>query len=284
MNKLFKSFALISIVLLLPLSSMAEDRIRFNFKFGGASGDPSLGAKTLKAKSYAGGSPDLSAAGVADGTLVSSASAEDEKDTQTVGGITIHYVMEMGLVIGLHQHTNTFKTIATQKSAWGTTSTLDAVDAVAAGTKAAVLAGLGNVSDSGTKLGDRESSGYVRFLDIGYLYDMDGFTLAGGVGLPLLGSSSETKVVYTTAGQALNGSVASETIEPDKGKGSALTYFLDFGYTFGSFEATLGYRNVSTKTIATVSKTKGLGKILDDDEFSSEGSHTIYSLGFGYLF
>ena len=113
---------------------------------------------------------------------------------------------------------------------------------------------------------------------------MDGFTLAGGVGLPLLGSSSETKVVYTTAGQALNGSVASETIEPDKGKGSALTYFLDFGYTFGSFEATLGYRNVSTKTIATVSKTKGLGKILDDDEFSSEGKHTIYSLGFGYLF
>ena len=47
MNKLFKSFMLISIVLLLPLSSMAEDRVRFSYRLGGSVSDPALGTKSV---------------------------------------------------------------------------------------------------------------------------------------------------------------------------------------------------------------------------------------------
>ena len=47
MNKLFKSFMLFSIVLLLPLSTMAEDRVRFSYRLGGSMSDPALGTKTV---------------------------------------------------------------------------------------------------------------------------------------------------------------------------------------------------------------------------------------------
>ena len=56
MNKLFKSFMLISIVLLLPLSSIAEDRIRFNYRISGNLSNPELGSKTVGSTYYQTGS------------------------------------------------------------------------------------------------------------------------------------------------------------------------------------------------------------------------------------
>ena len=272
-----------------PISILADswympDRVRLNLKISGSSGDPALGTKTLKSKSYAGTSIDGSQYGISDGTVIASASAKDEKDTQTVGGLTLHYVMKMGMVVGIHRHTNKFDTIATQKSDWsGTTISGDLSGGLFGAGVANTLNG--GVSSNGTLLGNRSSSGYVNFLDLGYFHDFDGISVSGGIGLPLLGAGSETKIAYTAAGQTLNGAVANENIEPDKGSiGDALTFFVDGGYAFGSYEATFGFRKVTTKSVATVSKTKGLGKILDDTKFTSDGDHNIFSIGFGYIF
>ena len=38
---------MISIVLILPLSSMAEDRVRFSYRLGGSVSDPALGTKSV---------------------------------------------------------------------------------------------------------------------------------------------------------------------------------------------------------------------------------------------
>ena len=141
---------------------------------------------------------------------------------------------------------------------------------------------------SGTKLGDRTADGFVNFLDLGYFYDLSdivgGMSISGGIGLPLLGNGGSTKVAYTAAGYVLNGEVLNEEITADEGEGSAFTYFVDFGYTFGSYEALLGLRTISTESKATVDQTKGLGKILGESTFTSSGSSTSYSLGFGYVF
>ena len=72
-----------------------------------------------------------------------------------------------------------------------------------------------------------------------------GMSISGGIGLPLLGSSGETKIVYGATGQALNGDVVEETVEPDSG--SASSFFVDLGYAFGSHEGLFGLRNVSSK-------------------------------------
>ena len=121
---------------------------------------------------------------------------------------------------------------------------------------------------------------------MGYFYDLSdivgGMSISGGIGLPLLGSSGKTTVAYTAAGYTLNGGVLSEEIEPSEGSASA--FFVDFGYTFGSYEALLGLRTISSESKATVDETKGLGKILGERTFTSSGESTSYSLGFGYVF
>ena len=117
---------------------------------------------------------------------------------------------------------------------------------------------------------------------MGYFYDLGGMSISGGIGLPLLGSGGSTTVAYTAAGYVLKGGVLNEEIEPSEG--SAIAYFVDFGYTFGSYEALFGLRTISSESKATVDETKGLGKILSDSTFTSSGSSTSYSLGFGYVF
>lgn len=260
------SAALLGVLLSAP--AHAESRIRLSTAVGVSSEDPSLGEQTLKYNQS--------------GTLLATASAEDKKDTQTVGGNTLQYITEGGWILGVHQHTNSFTTIATQTGSWASTSALDALDAVTAGTKATVLGTLGGISSNGTVLGNRESKGYVNFLDVGYLFGGDTFSLSAGLGLPLLGSSSETNITYTVAGASLNGGLLTEQVESE-GK-SALSYFLDLGYRLGGFELLLGYRSVETKSEATVDRTQGLGKILDSDQFESTGKHTLTTVGVGFVF
>ena len=66
--------------------------------------------------------------------------------------------------------------------------------------------------------------------------------------------------------------------------GSAMSYFVDFGYAFGIHEALFSLRNVKPESSATVSSTKGIGKVTGEDKFSSSGSSMNFSLGYGYIF
>jgi len=109
-----------------------------------------------------------------------------------------------------------------------------------------------------------------------------GMNISGGVGLPVLGSSGTIDIVYGSTGHALNGGLYTESLTADGG--SAMSYFIDFGYAFGIHEALFGLRNVTTAGSATVSTTKGLGKILGKDKFESSGSSMNFSLGYGYIF
>ena len=283
MKKSVKLLVVLFVIFLMPIAAYSEmwspDRFRLNLRVAGSMNDSSIGAKTLKYKC-----PDAGGLcttyGLSDGTILATAAAEDKQTSKAVMGMTLQYIMEMGMIIGVHQHKTDFVTLATQTGAWtastagGTTTAVGAVYAAA----------LGAAYPSGTELGTRTSNGYVNFLDLGYFYDLGGMSISGGIGLPLLGNGGSTKVAYTVAGYVLNGGVLNEEITADEGEGSAFTYFVDFGYTFGSYEVLLGLRTISTESKATVDQTKGLGKILGETTFTSSGSSTSYSLGFGYVF
>ena len=285
MKKSVKFLTVLFVVFLMPLAAYAEmwspDRFRLNLRVAGSMNDSSVGAKTLKYKCPdAGGS--CTTYSISDGTILANAAALDKQTSKEVGGITLQYIMEMGMIVGIHQHTTKYDTLATQTGAWTASTAGGATSAVGA-----VYAGaLGTAYPSGTKLADRTSEGYVIFLDLGYFYDLSdivgGMNISGGIGLPLLGNGGSTKVAYTAAGYALNGGVLNEDITADDG--SAMSFFVDYGYTFGSYEALLGLRTISTESKATVDETKGLGKILGETTFTSSGSSTSYSLGFGYVF
>ena len=109
-----------------------------------------------------------------------------------------------------------------------------------------------------------------------------GMSISGGIGLPVLGSSASVDIVYGNTGQYLNGSVPSESITDFEG--SASSFFVDFGYAFGSHEGLFGLRNVKTAGSATVSTTKGIGKVTGKDKFESSGSSMSFFLGYGYIF
>ena len=265
----------------MPLAAYSEmwspNRFRLNLRVAGSMNDSSVGAKTLKYKC-----PDAlgacTAYSISDGTILATAAAEDKQTSKEIGGITIQYIMEMGMIVGIHQHKTKYDTVATQTGAW-TASTAGGYTTAVGTTYAAAL---GAAYPSGTKLGDRTSEGFVNFLDLGYFYDLGGMSISGGIGLPQLGNGGSTRVAYTGAGYVLNGGVLNEEITADDG--SAMSYFVDYGYTFGSYEALLGLRTISTESKATVDETKGLGKILGESSFTSSGESTSYSLGFGRVF
>ena len=111
---------------------------------------------------------------------------------------------------------------------------------------------------------------------------VDGMNISGGIGLPLLGNGGTTELVYGQTGYNLNGNIWTESLTADDG--SAMSFFVDYGYAFGIHEALFSIRNVKTESSATVSTTKGLGKILGKDKFESSGSSMSFSLGYGYIF
>ena len=270
MKKSVKFLIVLFVMFLMPLAAYSEmwspDRIRVNLRVGGSVDDGALAAGTMKGKS-------------GDTVLMTAGYADKEID-RVNGGMSIQYIMEMGMIVGIHLYSTEFVTSVTQSSDWEGTAATGAVGAGAAAGYNATYGG------AGTVLGARKSTTSINFLDLGYLYDMKdivgGMSISGGVGLPLLGSSGKTEVIYGATGYALNGGLWTESITADDG--SASSFFVDLGYAFGSHEGLFGLRSVSTEGSATVSETKGIGKVLGKDKFESSGSSMSFFLGYGYIF
>ena len=289
MNKIVKSLAVL-LIFLMPLSAFAEmwspDRIRVNLRVGGSNADGGIGGKTAKVKcsSTATTQASCGAYSLADSVVLSTMSLVEKEVDRTMGGLSIHYIMEMGMIVGVHRYTTEYVTAITQTSDWaGTTDGGAAATAVGAGVASGLNAAYGG---SGTSLAARKVDGFINFLDLGYFYDMadivGGMSISGGIGLPLLGAGGSSTIYYGATGYALNGGLLTQDLSADSG--SAMSYFVDFGYAFGTHEALFGLRNIKTESSATVSTTEGVGLITGDDKFTSTGSSMSYSLGYGYIF
>ena len=273
MKKSVKFLTVLFVVFLMPLAAYSEmwspDRFRVNLRVGGSVDDGSLAPGTMGCSTTCGAAVNVAEAGYAD------------KETDRVnGGMSIQYIMEMGMIVGIHLYSTEMVSVISQSSDWAGTT--------AGGSGGAVVAGQLNAGygGAGTTLGVRKSSSSINFLDLGYFYDMKdivgGMSISGGIGLPVLGSSGTTDIAYGATGYALNGGVSTESLTADDG--SASSFFVDLGYAFGSHEGLFGLRNVTTAGSATVSTTKGIGKVLGKDKFESSGSSMAFFLGYGYIF
>jgi len=289
MKKLVKYLAIL-LIFLMPLSAFAEmwspNRVRVNLRVGGSNADGGIGGKTAKVKCTSTTTTVASCAAysLADTIVLSTMSLEEKEVDRTMGGLSIHYIMEMGMIVGVHRYTTEYVTAITQTSDWaGTTDQGATATAVGAGIASGLNTAYGG---SGTSLGARKVDGFINFLDLGYFYDMadivGGMSISGGIGLPLLGAGGSSTIYYGATGYALNGNVLTQDLSADSG--SAMSYFVDFGYAFGIHEALFSLRNVKTESSATVSSTEGIGKVTGEDKFTSSGSSMNFSLGYGYIF
>ena len=288
MNKSVKFLTVLFVMFLMPLAAYAEmwspDRVRVNLRVAGSSAEGGLGDLTMKNKCPGPAAVACTAYGLADGTVLNSAAIQDKEADRATTGLSIHYIMEMGMLVGIHRYSTAFTTVVTQTGDW--------IDAGTGGYATALGTGLLSTLNgptygpAGTPLAVRKSTGYINFLDLGYFYDLkdmvDGMNISGGIGLPLLGNGGTTELVYGQTGYNLNGNIWTESLTSDGG--SAMSFFVDYGYAFGIHEALFSIRNVKTESSATVSTTKGLGKILGKDKFESSGSSMSFSLGYGYIF
>jgi len=285
MKKLVKYLAIL-LIFLMPLSAFAEmwspNRVRVNLKIGGSSDPGEQGAITAEAKCPDSGG-NCTTYGLADGTVLASMSGEDKESERVTTGFSIHYIMDMNILVGIHLHSTENTSLVTQGTDWAATTAGGAATAVGGGIATAYNAALGG---AGTALGVIKRKSSINFLDVGYFYDMadivGGMSVSGGLGLPLLGSSGETSIVYGVTGQTLNGGVPSETITADEA--SAMSYFADFGYALGVHEALFSLRMINTSGSANVPTDKGIGKVLGKDKFEGGSNHTLFFLGYGYIF
>jgi hypothetical protein len=281
-------FLAVLLIFLMPLSAFAEswwspNRVRVNYRVGGSQAEGGLGAITGKYKC-----PDTAglctAYSIPDSTVLASMGAEDKESERVNGGLSIHYIMDMNILVGIHLWSTEYITLVTQTSDWTGSTAGGATSVVGAAYATQLNAGYGG---AGTALAVKKSTVSINFLDVGYFYDMadivGGMSVSGGLGLPLLGSSGGTDLVYGSTGYALNGGLWTESITADSG-GSAMSYFADFGYAFGIHEALFSLRKITTEGSATVSETKGLGKVLGKSKFTSKGDYTSFFLGYGYIF
>ena len=288
-------FLSVLLILLIPLSAFAEswwspDRIRVNLRIGGSDAGGGIGDKTMKFKCPdphpSGSGAGCTAAGLSSGDVLAEAGLNDKETDRAMGGFAIHYIMDIGLIVGIYRHTSVFNTAVTQTSDWAA-STASAGQTYVGGLYLSTLnSAAAGYGPSGTVLAARQTTGWVNFLDLGYFYDLEAFvggmSVGGGIGLPLLGAGGSTKVIYGSTGYNLNGNVLVEEITADEG--SASSFFVDFGYAFGVHEALFGIRSIKSSATATVSTDKGLGKMLGQDKFTSDGSGTAFSIGYGYIF
>ena len=191
--------------------------------------------------------------------------------------------MGMNILVGIHLFSTENISLVTQTTDWAPNTATAATTTVGTIYATGYNAALGG---AGTALGTIKRSTSINFLDVGYFYDLkdivDGMNISGGIGLPLLGNGGSTELAYGLTGYKLNGGMYTESLTSDGG--SAMSYFVDYGYAFGIHEALFSIRNVKTESSATVSQTKGLGKILGKDKFESSGSSMSFSLGYGYIF
>ena len=281
-------FLAVLLIFLMPLSAFAEswwspDRIRVNLRVAGSSAEGGLGDLTMKNKC-----PDAAGGctlyGLADGTLLNTAAIQDKEADRVTTGLSIHYIMEMGMIVGIHRYTTEFTTIVTQTGDW--TATTAGGYATALGTALESTLNSALYGPAGTVLAARKSTGYINFLDLGYFYDLkdivDGMNISGGIGLPLLGNGGSTELAYGLTGYKLNGGMYTESLTSDGG--SAMSYFVDYGYAFGIHEALFSLRKVTTEGSAKVDITKGIGKVLSKDKFTGSSDSTSFFLGYGYIF
>ena len=279
-------FLAVLLIFLMPLSAFAEswwspNRVRVNYRIGGSSAASEQGGFTASKKC-----PDGAYCTVyvlADDTVLASFEGEDKESERVDGGLSIHYIMGMNILVGIHLFSTENISLVTQTTDWAANTATAGTTIVGTIYAGAYNTGLGG---AGTALGTIKRSTSINFLDVGYFYDMadivDGMSISGGIGLPLLGSSGSTDIVYGATGYALNGGLWTESITADEG--SAMSFFVDLGYAFGSHEGLFGLRNVSTSGSATVSIDKGVGKVLSKDKFESSGSSMAYFLGYGFIF
>jgi len=269
MNKSIKYLAVL-LIFLMPMAAYAEmwspDRVRFNYRIGGSVDDGALDPGTMKYRSS--------------GVSIAEAGYSDKETDRVMGGLSIQYIMEMGMIVGIHLYSTEMISQVSQTSDWAGTTAGGAAGAVVASTLNSAYGG------AGTALGVRKSTTSINFLDLGYFYDMKdivaGMSISGGIGLPVLGSSGSTDIVYGNTGYVLNGGLWTESITADDG--SASSFFVDVGYAFGSHEGLFGLRNVTAAGSATVDENKGIGKVLGKDKFESSGSSMSYFIGYGFIF
>jgi len=284
MKKLVKYLAIL-LIFLMPIAAFAEmwspNRVRVNYRIGGSSAASEQGAITASKKC-----PDgayCTALSIADDTVLASFEGVDKETERVDGGLSIHYIMDMNILVGIHVFSTENISNVTQTTDWAANTATAATTTAGTVYATAYNAALGG---AGTALGVIKRSTSINFLDVGYFYDMadivDGMSVSGGLGLPLLGSSGSTDIVYGATGYALNGGVWSESVTADEG--SAMSFFADFGYAFGIHEALFSLRKVTTKGSATVSTTKGIGKVLGKDKFEGSSDSTSFFLGYGYIF
>ena len=259
MNKSIKYLALL-LIIIMPIAAYADGRVRFNYRVSGSDSNPELGAKTVSSYKQVDGSD---------------ATGQDKLDSQSFSSFSIHYVSDYGLdflgggeiLLGLYQFDKSYKTNITCTSVW--------------------IAGGSAVCADGIALATRTASGTSRSLDLGYVYPIGEMSVGGGIALPVLGSSGDLAVEWTTLGNSLSlrtaaGLGTTETLSPE-GK-SFSSFFLNFGYSIDAYEVLLNYRSVSSTVAAPLDKTKGVGAMLSSDQLSSSSTTSSISLGVGYRF
>ena len=179
MKKSVKLLTIIFIVIfLMPIASYADGRVRFNFRVAGSSSNPELGAKTVSSYKQVDGSD---------------ATGQDKLDSSSFSSFSLHYVSDYGLgflgggeiLLGMYQFDKSYKTNITCTSVWITSGV--------------------PVCASGIALATRTASGTSRSLDLGYVYPIGDMSVGGGIALPVLGSSGELAIEWTTLGNALSG-------------------------------------------------------------------------------
>jgi hypothetical protein len=262
MKKSVKLLTIIFIVIfLMPIAAYSDGRVRFNYRVAGSSSNPELGAKTVSSYTQADGSV---------------ATGADKLDSSAFSSFSLHYVSDYGLgflgggeiLLGMYQFDKSYKTNITCTSVWITSGV--------------------PVCASGIALATRTASGTSRSLDLGYVYPIGDMSVGGGIALPILGSSGESAVEWTTLGNALslrtaNGLGTTEKLSPE-GKAFS-SYFLNFGYSIDAYEVLLNYRSVSSTVESPLDKTKGVGALLGGkDSLSSSSTTTSISIGVGYRF
>ena len=261
MNKSIKYLALL-LIIIMPIAAYADGRVRFNYRVSGSDSNPELGQKDVSSYTQVDGSTSTGA---------------DKLDSQSFSSFSIHYVSDYGLdflgggeiLLGLYQFDKSYKTNITCTSVW-----LHPVSGSA-------------VCANGTALASRSASGTSRSLDLGYVYPIGEMSVGGGIALPVLGSSGDLAVEWTTLGNSLSlrtaaGLGTTESLSPE-GK-SFSSFFLNFGYSIDTYEVLLNYRSVSSTVAAPLNKTSGVGAMLNSDELSSSSTTSSISIGVGYRF
>ena len=106
MKKSIKFLTVLFVMFLMPLAAYSEmwspDRVRVNLRVGGSVDDGALAAGTMKGKS-------------GDTVLMTAGYADKETDRSN-GGLSIQYIMEMGMIVGIHLYSTEMVSVVSQTS------------------------------------------------------------------------------------------------------------------------------------------------------------------------